>query len=1041
MATLHGSWLVKGDRHYWFLWSEAWREEKETSAPEIAIPSHPFNLDLPGLKDCLQSSQLWFPKEFASLTSLEILELPSYTNKKLTLPLLAGQKIDDLKPSGLGWQAWQVQGLALKAEEAVLFFQSLPLGIETSRLGSDLQFFAHLYRWTLDLLVRQKFIPSLEEGEFGHYGQWYPLLDSTQDQTRLAKLTQLLPPVCLAYQGTLLDDWEPSHRASDLILSYLQHLMQAQIRHFSPNLPFTKDSLGQLWLQSLTNKTFVLKSEPYAVQKLATAIRNWQLPIQAFIGDYRNQNLSHQSLQVALVLEPPTSAASEESKALWQLNYRLQALDDPNWYIAAETIWQNNQERYVWNERVLEQPQEILLKGLGLASRLYAPIAESLEKPRPIGCPLDAIQVFEFIKASAWQLQDQGLGVIVPPSLTGGVAEKRLGLKIQGQVTPQKGERLTLKSLLQYQLKLVIGDQEISQKDFQALLDQRSPLVEMNGQWITLQPADVRAAQAILNQSQDPLNLSVEDALRLSMGDSQTIAKLPVVKFEASGVLQELIANLNDNQGIQAIPNPPGFQGELRPYQAKGVGWLAFLEKWGLGSCLADDMGLGKTPQLLAFLLNLKAEAMLTKPVLIVCPTSVINNWSHEIKKFAPSLAFHIHHGDKRSKGSDFAKNIEQKQIILTSYSLLFRDIKSLGNIVWQGVVLDEAQNIKNPQSKQSQAVRKLQTGFRIALTGTPVENRLAELWAILDFLNPDFLGTQAFFQRRFATPIEKFGDRQSLQILRSLVRPFILRRLKTDRTIIQDLPEKQEMTIFCGLSSEQANLYQQLVEKSLQDIEESTGIQRRGLILSLLVKLKQICNHPAQFLKESTLTSAQVSGKLLRLEEMLEEVITEGDRALIFTQFAEWGKLLQPYLKTKFKQEVLFLSGATPRLSRQAMIDRFQNDPDAPSIFILSLKAGGTGLNLTRANHVFHCDRWWNPAVENQATDRAFRIGQKRNVQVHKFVCTGTLEERIDEMITSKKQLAEQTVDAGENWLTELDTDQLRNLLLLDRNAIIDES
>jgi SNF2 family DNA or RNA helicase len=320
------------------------------------------------------------------------------------------------------------------------------------------------------------------------------------------------------------------------------------------------------------------------------------------------------------------------------------------------------------------------------------------------------------------------------------------------------------------------------------------------------------------------------------------------------------------------------------------------------------------------------------------------------------------------------------------------------------------------------------------------VENRLSELWAILDFLNPNFLGTQAFFQKRFATPIEKFGDRQSLQVLRSLVRPFILRRLKTDTSIIQDLPEKQEMTVFCGLSLEQANLYEALVEQSLAKIEDSTGIQRHGLVLGLLVKLKQICNHPSQYLKEKLLENASLSGKLLRLQEMLEEVIVESDRALIFTQFAEWGHLLKPYLSQYFNQEVLFLHGGTSRQARQVMIDRFQNDPDAPKIFILSLKAGGTGLNLTRANHVFHIDRWWNPAVENQATDRAFRIGQKRNVQVHKFVCTGTLEEKINDMIDSKKQLAEQTVDAGENWLTELDTDQLRNLLLLDRNAIIVE-
>ncbi len=317
----------------------------------------------------------------------------------------------------------------------------------------------------------------------------------------------------------------------------------------------------------------------------------------------------------------------------------------------------------------------------------------------------------------------------------------------------------------------------------------------------------------------------------------------------------------------------------------------------------------------------------------------------------------------------------------------------------------------------------------------------MSELWSILDFLNPGFLGNQQFFQRRFGIPIEKYGDRQSLNTLRSLVRPFILRRLKTDREIIQDLPEKQEMNVFCGLSAKQAEIYQKLVEESLENIENSTGIQRHGLILSLLVKLKQVCNHPAHYFKQKSIDSAQQSGKLLRLEEMLEEIVDEGDRSLLFTQFAEWGHLLQPYLKERLNREVLFLYGGIERKKRQEMIDRFQNDPNGPPIFILSLKAGGTGLNLTRANHVFHIDRWWNPAVENQATDRAFRIGQKRNVQVHKFICTGTLEEKINDLIENKKQLAEQTVDAGEQWLTAIDTEQLRHLLLLDRGAIIDET
>ncbi|MEO1185123.1 MAG: SNF2-related protein, partial [Cyanobacteria bacterium J06636_27] len=469
-------------------------------------------------------------------------------------------------------------------------------------------------------------------------------------------------------------------------------------------------------------------------------------------------------------------------------------------------------------------------------------------------------------------------------------------------------------------------------------------------------------------------------------------------------------------------------------------GWVYDFEVEKHHNFVANNIICHNTVQFIAFLLHLKEEEALEKPTLLVCPTSVLGNWEREVKKFAPELKVLQYHGDKRPKGKAFQTAVKNKNIVITSYSLVHRDLSSLQDVAWQIIALDEAQNIKNASSKQSQAVRELEPDFRIALTGTPVENRLQELWSIMDFLNPGYLGNKQFFQRRFAMPIEKYGDTSSLSQLRSLVQPFILRRLKTDRDIIQDLPEKQEMTVFCGLTPEQAKLYQQVVEDSLSEIDDAEGLQRRGMILSLLVKLKQICNHPAQYLKKKKLEQYD-SAKLQRLDEMLEEAISNGDRALIFTQFAEWGKLLKPHLEEKLKRETLFLYGSTTKKQREEMIDRFQNDPQAPPVMILSLKAGGVGLNLTRANHVFHFDRWWNPAVENQATDRVFRIGQTKNVQVHKFVCTGTLEEKIHDMIESKKQLAEQVVGAGEEWLTEMDTDQLRNLLILDRDAVIEES
>ncbi|MGL5064026.1 MAG: DEAD/DEAH box helicase, partial [Microcoleus sp.] len=620
-----------------------------------------------------------------------------------------------------------------------------------------------------------------------------------------------------------------------------------------------------------------------------------------------------------------------------------------------------------------------------------------------------------------------------PPLARGGVGEL---------VRRGKGG-LGLQSLLNFKWELTIGGQRISQAEFDRLVALNSPLVEINGEWVELRAPDVKAAQTFFASRKDKMSLSLEDALRLASGDTQTIEKLPVVNFEAAGQLQELLNALSDNQVVSPIETPANFRGQLRPYQALGAGWLAFLERWGLGACLADDMGLGKSIELIAFLLHLQEKSALEAPTLLVCPTSVLGNWEREAKKFGPTLKVLVHHGEKRAKGKAFAAAIKGKDLIVTSYSLVFRDAKEFQGVKWQGVVLDEAQNIKNSEAKQSQAVRQIEADFRIALTGTPVENRLQELWSILEFLNPGYLGPRNFFQRRFAIPIEKYGDRESLQSLRSLVRPFILRRLKTDKSIIQDLPEKQEMNVFCGLAIQQADLYQKIVESSMAELESAEGIQRRGMILALLVKLKQLCNHPALLTAESKSKFGEIktqeSGKLQRLLEMLEEVLAEGDRALIFTQFAEWGKLLKPHLERHLGREVLFLYGGIKQQHREEMIDRFQHDPQGPPIMILSLKAGGTGLNLTRATHVFHYDRWWNPAVENQATDRVFRIGQTRNVQVHKFVSTGTLEEKIHDMIESKKALAEQVVIAGENWLTELDTDQLRNLLILDRSAIIE--
>jgi len=1006
---------------------------------------------------------------------------------------------------------WQSVGICLAPADALTFLNSLPLGSvneEDPFLGGDLRFWSHVARWGLDLLTRSKFLPGIvhlalpSSNNNRFLAQWQPLLDSGVDQTRLSHFVDRMPSACRMYQpefGTRSNedreqrtlgrdqsdaptqnlDFKTQHASAAphlplpsapqfLLQSFLTSTLDASIRSLvkQPLASVSdKSAWGSAkstpiespireWLEALGQKSGVI--EATGLESLEAALNNWTAPLQ-------QRGFKQSLFRTCFYLHPPKPGQTQ-----WMLEYFLQAVDNSEILVNAPTIWNNPVDRLVYQGRTIIHPQETFLMGLGLASRLYALIEPSLQEPRPQFCCLDPIQAYDFLKSVAWRLQDSGLGVVVPPSLAsqGGWAN-RLGLKIQAQTAKaKKGDRLGLQSLLNFRWELSIGGQTLSKEEFDRLVALNTPLVEINSEWVELRPQDIRAAQNFFASRKDQTSLSLEDALRISTGDTQIIEKLPVVSFEASGSLQDLINTLSGKRTIEAIPTPESFRGELRPYQSRGVGWLSFLEQWGLGACLADDMGLGKTIQLIAFLLSLQEKKALEAPTLLVCPTSVLGNWEREVKKFGPSLKVMLHHGDGRSKGKPFVKAVETKHLVITSYALIHRDLKDLQSVSWQGVVLDEAQNIKNPDAKQSQAARQLEAQFRIALTGTPVENRLSELWSILDFLNPGYLGPKNFFQRRFATPIERYGDTDSLKTLRSLVQPFILRRLKTDRDIIQDLPKKQEMTVFCGLTTEQASLYQNVVEKSLAQIEESEGIQRKGIILALLVKLKQICNHPALFLKDGDggmkgevkdkgsrikdqendssiphpSSFDRRSGKLQRLEEMLEEVVLEGDRALIFTQFAEWGKLLKAHLEQQLGREVLFLYGSTSKKQREEMVDRFQHDPQGPRIFILSLKAGGVGLNLTRANHVFHFDRWWNPAVENQATDRVFRIGQTRNVQVHKFVCNGTLEEKIHDLIESKKALAENVVGAGENWLTELDTDSLRDLLLLDRSAIIGE-
>lgn len=592
-------------------------------------------------------------------------------------------------------------------------------------------------------------------------------------------------------------------------------------------------------------------------------------------------------------------------------------------------------------------------------------------------------------------------------------------VSVAAQTRGGQGEKisyLNLEEMLNFSWQVSLGDTTITQDEFMQLAQSAEGVVKFREQYLMLEP---EAVKKILEKLNAPLpRLSSAEMLRASI-----TGEAADVPFHPDKILRKLIKDLGREEEVQV---PASLTADLRPYQLRGFRWLYANTVKGLGSCLADDMGLGKTVQVLALLLKLKEEGRLENPALITCPTTLIGNWVKECEKFAPSLKVEVYHGSSRrlaTKGTD---------IIMTSYGVLRREAEKFKRKKWDLVIIDEAQNIKNPETEQSKAVKSLGAGSYIAMSGTPVENRLTELWSIFDFINRGYLGKRQDFIRNFAVPIEKYRDKARIQKLRQATAPFLMRRLKSDQTIIKDLPNKAVRNEYCYLSREQAALYQQVTDSIMREIEQGEGIARRGLIFKLMTALKQICNHPVHYTKKGK-AQKEHSGKAEKALSLLETIIAGGEKALLFTQYREMGELLTELIKEEIHEEPLFFHGGLSRKKRDEMVDHFQNNVGTSPIMIISLKAGGTGLNLTAAANVIHYDLWWNPAVENQATDRTYRIGQTQNVLVHRLISLGTFEEKIDEMITAKKELADLTVAAGESRLSELSNEELRALFTLE--------
>jgi non-specific serine/threonine protein kinase len=943
-----------------------------------------------------------------------------------------------------------------------------PVGIGASVLA-----LATLAGLALELTAGGRFLPGLERrDDTTVVARWHPVR-SDRDAERELFVARSLPPFCRAEAVAGVSGPDRTDQASrrptdtgqgrsahEVVHQALDAMVDAACREaFTANQVSSGRAPGggpfsviETWIRALGDADPIVGAPPGELATLEHQLTEWTEPATRSSGAWRlcfrlvEPPPPDEGDDVAFAARPGAGAgvAPVEStdRSVWRLELLLQAENDPSLLISSRDVWRAGPSlQHVTG--IIDTPQEVLLAELGRAVRYFPGLTGALEGRAPEGLDLDTEGAYRFLKDSAPGLELASFGVLLPawwrrPSATLGM---RLRASPRQQVKGATSGLLGVEGICDYDWQAALGDARVDVDELRSLARLKAPLVRVRGQWVELQQSEVDRMLGFLEREGKRSNraMTVGQVMQIASGLQGPVADVPVMGVETEGWLSSLLGG--ETEAVAEVGTPAGFNGELRAYQSRGLGWLQMLGRLGLGACLADDMGLGKTATVLALELadRLTPSGRRPKtgvaPTLVICPTSVVGNWHKETERFAPGLRVQVHHGTRRSKADDFAEQAGGVDLIITSYALASRDKAAMSQVAWHRVVLDEAQNVKNPGAQQTKAVRTLVAAQKVALTGTPVENHLGELWSIMELVNPGLLGSASSFRERFALPIERFRDEEAAERLRRVTRPFILRRLKTDRSVITDLPDKIEMKVLCNLTREQVTLYQAVVNDMLEKIDELEGIKRRGLVLTTMLRLKQVCNHPAQFLGDGSELAGR-SGKMERTVEVIEEVLSGAERALVFTQFAEMGALLRDHLQHRLNCRASFLHGGVSRTRRDAMVADFQSGGSTP-VMVLSLKAGGTGLNLTAANHVLHFDRWWNPAVENQATDRAFRIGQSKNVQVRKLVCGGTLEDRIDAMIEKKQDLADRIVGAGEGWLTELSTTELAEVFRLSADAV----
>ena len=933
----------------------------------------------------------------------------------------------------------EIRGITLNNLDA---FHML-LNIDRNRLNEiglsqELKFWITVAKFTAELIIKHKYLPSLtiNRAQKKVNSQWRWHTSDSEYIDKKKALCSNMPTGCKAYFPLGSEEFVYIN-STRLVSNFMDAMIDSMVRTSCSGINKDNDdledgvnNLSSTWMHSLFSELPEIPVDTNDQIKMLNEYKKWIEPIK---NKNKNKNKNFKFRTCFKVIPP----IREEE---WTIEYVLQAKDDPSLMLPAKMIFEESVDTITYLNKKFNNPQERLLEDLAVASKVFIPIERSLYDAVPVECKLSMEEAYSFLRESAYFLKEKGFGIMAPAWWK---KPSKISVKLK-EKNCSTNNNLAAKSIfnmdtiLEYDWKLALDGNEISEKEFEKISNLKVPFIQFRGQWVEVDIHQIKTlAKMKINKGLNG-KIPVGELLRLNLSDEEIIPGVSVDNIDNQEAVEHFFQKLFNLNNIEQVDIPLGFRGTLREYQKRGFYWLIFLRNYGIGACLADDMGLGKTIQSICLMLYEREKGLTDNPTLIICPTSVVGNWEKEIEKFAPGLKSVVHHGNNRWSYETFSTEIHKNEVVITTYALIVRDKDLFQKEQWAGIILDEAQNIKNSASKQTQYIKTLKAEYKVALTGTPVENRLSDLWSIMDFLNKGYLYNWSTFRSEFAVPIERDGDSKKSNKLKKIIAPFVLRRLKTDTNVIKDLPEKIETKEYAPLTKEQATLYQAVVKDCLNKIDSSEGIKRRGLIISSLTKFKQICNHPVQFLKDNGDIEGR-SGKLESLLEMLEVVVAEGDRSLVFTQFAEMGHILQSELAEKLGVRTLFLHGGTSRKKREELINIFQNESKEPMVFILSLKAGGVGLNLTKANHVFHFDRWWNPAVENQATDRAFRIGQLKNVHVHKFICRGTLEEKIDEMLERKQALAESIVSTNENWISEMSNEELTKLFILDHDKVID--